>query len=199
MLRLSDTYIIDSSGNWLSSIGTGLQVNMSAARTPRDQHKRLAKMLGCLVASMTLGAAFLDWFQPNQPESETPRRQLIAQIRNAIHPSAEGSVPAEKWQVIRAVAAVAGDDTRVHFVVDRNGDWAPTPHWQNQKTIGESGVIRIGLRTEGQSGEITIPQWKAACQLRSNLQEMYRITLERFILSPSLRLPAEPKDASVLR
>ncbi|MBN2129065.1 MAG: hypothetical protein JW741_06185, partial [Sedimentisphaerales bacterium] len=64
---------------------------------------------------------------------------------------------------------------------------------------GESGVIRIGLRTEGQSGEITIAQWKAACQLRSNLQEMYRITLERFILSPSLRLPVEPKDASVVR
>lgn len=172
---------------------------MSAASKPRDQHKRLAKMLGCLVASMTLGAAFLDWFQPNQAGSETPRRQLIAQIRDAIHPTAEGGIPAEKWQVIRAVAALPGDGARVHFVVDRNGDWIATPFWQDQRMLGEAGVIRIGLLTEGKSGEVTIPQWKAACQLRSNLQEMYKITLERFIPSPSLRLPLEAGNVGVVR
>ncbi|HPD31919.1 MAG TPA: hypothetical protein PLL20_18145 [Phycisphaerae bacterium] len=146
---------------------------------------------------MTLGAAFLDWFQPNQPASETPRRQLIARIRSAIHPTAEGSTPVERWHVIRAVAA--SDNSGVHFIVDRDGSWTATPHWQNQKAIGEAGVIRIGLRTEGRTGEITVPQWQAACQLRNNLQEMYKITLERFIPSPGLRLPSGTGDTSMVR
>lgn len=148
---------------------------------------------------MTLGAAFLDWFQPNPPASETPRRQLIARIRSAIHPTAEGSVPTERWQVIRAVASSNGDNSSVHFIVNRDGTWIATSHWQNQQAIGEAGVIRIGLQTEGQTGEITVPQWQAACQLRNNLQEMYKITLERFIPSPGLRVPSGIGDASVVR
>jgi hypothetical protein len=151
-------------------------------------------MLGCLVASMTMGAALLDWVQPNHMDADTPRRQLIAQIRSSINSSAEGSTLADKWQTIRAVPVTAADQSRVHFVVDRDGNWSPTAHWKNQLPVSEAGVIRIGLRTMADSGEITNVQWGATCQLRNNLQEMYKITLERFIPSPNLRLPTESKD-----
>lgn len=154
----------------------------------------MAKMLGCLVASMTLGAVLLDWFQPNRPDAETPRRQLIAQIRNAIDPTAKGGTTTEKWQTIRALPLSPGEPARVHFTVDAEGRWTPTSLWKNQQPIGEPGVIRIGLQTSSGSGEITSAQWSATCQLRNNLQEMYKITRERFIPSPDLRLPNEPRD-----
>ena len=159
----------------------------------------MAKMLGCLVASMTIGAALLDWFQPNRVDADTPRRQLIAQIRDAINPAAGNSTPAEKWHTIRAVPMATGDAIRAHFLVDRDGTWDATTQWQSQKNVGESGVIRIGLKTPSGSCEITGAQWSSTCQLRNNLQEMYKITRERFVPSPSLRLPTDAKDKIAAR
>lgn len=156
-------------------------------------------MLGCLVASMTIGAAVLDWFEPKRPDASTPRRQLIAEIRKAIDPAAEGSTLTAKWQTIRAIPATGSDASRVHFLVDRDGQWSYTPFWQNQQPIGERGVIRIGLSTPAGNTEITNAQWGAACQLRNNLQEMYKITLEGFIVSPSLRLPTDSKEKGPAR
>ena len=154
----------------------------------------MAKMLGCLVASMTIGAAVLDWFEPKRPDASTPRRALIAEIRGAINPAAEGSTLTAKWQTIRAIPVTGSDASRVHCLVDRHGNRSFTPYWVNQQPIGERGVIRIGLSTPANSAEITKAQWATACQLRNNLQEMYKITLEGFIVSPSLQLPSESKD-----
>jgi len=159
----------------------------------------MAKMLGCLVASMTVGAALLDWFQPNRVDADTPRTQLIAQIRDAISPAASKTTPAEKWHTIRAVPMAAGDASRAHFLVNRDGTWDATAQWQAQKNVGEPGVIRIGLETPSGSGEVTGAQWSATCQLRNNLQEMYKITRERFVPSPNLRPPADAKDKIVSR
>lgn len=151
-------------------------------------------MLGCLVASMTIGAAVLDWVQPNRVEADTPRRQLIAQIQNSIHPSAaEGSTIAVHWRGIRAVPITANDPSRAHFVVDRNGKWDATEMWQDQKPVGEVGMIRIGLHAAPGSGEITTAQWTSTTKLRDNLREMYGIAKEGFILSPNLRFSAAPQ------
>jgi hypothetical protein len=158
----------------------------------------MAKMLGCLVASMTIGAAVLDGFEPKRPDTATPRRQLIAEIRKAIYPAAEGSTLTAKWRTIRAIPVASSDTSRVHFIVHRDGNWSYTPSWQNQEPIGERGVIRIGLSTPANSAEITTTQWGAACQLRNNLQEMYKITLEGFVLSPNLRLPNETRDERLI-
>jgi len=156
-------------------------------------------MLGCLVASMTVGAAVLDWFEPKRPDASTPRRALIAEIQGVINPAAEGGTLTAKWHTIRAIPVAGSDATRVHCLVDRNGKRFFTPYWVNQQPIGERGVIRIGLSTLADSTEITEAQWAEACHLRNNFQEMYKITLEGFIVSPSLRLPSDSKESKSTR
>jgi hypothetical protein len=171
---------------------------MSARRTSTDQHKRMARTLGCLVASMTIGAAVLDWFQPAHQAGATPRRQLIAQIREAIHQPAEGSALPQRWHAIRVDPQRGADRTAqapAHFVVDPDGHWSLTEHWNNQQPLGEEGVVRIGLRTPPNSNQITPVQWVETRQLIGSLQDMCHITRQGLILSKALALApdASPK------
>ena len=101
-----------------------------------DQHKRMTRTLACLVASMTIGAAFLDWMRPDSNSFPSRRIELIAR----------GSATSRLWQAIDVTSCPGGDvtsDMEAHFVIDRDGVSSHTRHWEAQQPLDAAAVVRI--------------------------------------------------------
>jgi len=189
-LRLSDTYskdcisIADGPAH-----GIGLQITEPAM----DGHRRMARTLACLVASMTLGAVVLDWFQPPRPAAPLTGTELIARhVRQAIQRSAQGSIVPHRWRAIRIDPWHLGSDSEaddIHFVIDRAGGCCLTEGWRVQKPLGPTGVVRIGLLASRQSNEITRSQKSAADDLIRVLQQECNIPGQKVDWDDTLAVP----------
>lgn len=136
-------------------------------------------MLGCLVASMTLGAAVLDWGQPDRPPSQRRALELIAQ----------GSTM-RQWDSIRVdpkhdVSLSAKD---AHFIVDAQGNCAATENWRGQRPLDRMPQIRIGLQAPLNSNQVTVSQWNGARELIDELQRVCKIS--RTVVDDTIALPA---------
>ena len=132
---------------------------------------------------MTIGAIVLDWFQPDRPIVGSSTLQLVARIQDAIQPSAQRNPSERPWQEIQIAPLNLADRADWHFIVEEDGQFAPTESWQTQRTVGDQGVVRIGLRTPDDSRRVTPKQWQETVQLVRSLQHMYDIPSQRTVPS----------------
>lgn len=148
-----------------------------------DRHRRMARTLGCLVASMTAGAAVLDWVQPDRPASQ----------RRAIELVASGSTITQQWDSIR-IDSFRNDSKKLsetHFFVDRQGNWQPTDCWVNQRKLGRASEVRIGLQSSAGSNIVTPSQVATTQELVSALQRACKIQA-RALWNDTIALPPAP-------
>lgn len=158
-----------------------------------DRHKRMAQTLGCLVASMTVGAIVLQWGQPaSAPTSPTQSVELIAS-------SIRGH-----WQAIHIDTPNRPDGQidplRTHFYVDRAGLLSVSKTWRDQTRVDGKQVIRIVLQPPERSNQIAAPQWETTCRLRDVLIERCRIDTRDVTVKDTLVIPdrgAEDNDTNL--
>ena len=152
----------------------------------------MARTLACLVASMTIGATVLDWFQPSPPAQNLPGRPLIAQLREAIHRPAQGDTVRPAWHTIR-IDLQEGDPqaqaAATHIILGHDGQLKLTENWRTQSPLGQEGVIRIGLDVADHANQVTPTQWQAAKDLIRSLRQMYEISGRRVVPNDTLTLP----------
>jgi hypothetical protein len=150
----------------------------------KDRQKRMAHMLGCLVASMTTCAILLHW---RQPKPERPlARPTIELIASSIK---------QPWQSIRIEPGRLDgqiDPERTHFFVDREGRCSWTPSWQTQSQLGQKGVVRIALQPSANTNKLTAAQWETTQRLMTVLREKCAIPNDRnhIVLDDRLAIPA---------
>jgi len=163
-----------------------------------DRHRRMARTLCCLVASMTLGATVLDWFQPTQQVNHRQSHQLIALLKNDIQPAqgnTQASQPQASWRtiLIYPYRPTANSPMEIfHFLVDEKGTITRTNHWKKQKMTDNRGIIRIAMLTNTDSNEITKSQWTATRELVICLQHTCNISDQQTIWDDTL-VPSPPQ------
>lgn len=136
----------------------------------------MARTLGSLVLSMTIGAAVLDWWQPNTVSAGRPATELMAR----------GGLTAREDQVVRFVPQRSGGAAQArnaHFFIDREGACYVTNPSQRQNV--PAGEIRVNLLAAANTNEIAAPQWDAARRLLGELQ----VPPHRVIVDDTLALP----------
>jgi len=126
----------------------------------------MTRTLACLVASMTVGATFLNWMKPARPTAASPGIELMA--RGPIESA---------WQGIDVAVCLPGDlpAANAHFLVYDNGDCTPTKHWQTQKNFGSEAKVRIALVASDSPEPITAVQRSNAMTLIRHLNDQYGI------------------------
>ncbi len=142
---------------------------------------RMEVTLGCLVASMTLGAAMLDWFQPNQPAAPWRTTELMARhIQAAIHPAGRPTPQSSSWNAIRFEPHPAGKREgldQFDIVIDREGNYVLTGNLKRESNSDQSkGVIRIGVLVPPTSNETNSAQSLTAAELTNVLREQCGIS-----------------------
>lgn len=163
---------------------------MGSSRSHRSQvaqamqhNRRMARTLGCLVASMTLGAALLDWVQPKRLPAATARTELMSVLR-------QGTTPGS-WRGIRLDSQVSSTDRApAHFLISPEGVAKSTELWQNQKSVGAEGIVRIGLLASDNSNQATNEQWSKAGELVQLLQHACSISSEQVHYDDMLAAPS---------
>lgn len=137
-----------------------------------NNHRRMARMLGALVASMTIGALCLDWMKP--AEIAVPKAPGIELM--ALGPTGRA------WEGIR-IRSLAQDPAAClqesHFVVYRNGNTVQTPSWEAQRVLGLSPVVEVTLLAGPGTRGLTSIQRTSASNLVRQLQQEYAIPSER--------------------
>lgn len=167
------------------SMGTP-KAHRSQALEAMQRNKRMARTLGCLVASMTLGAALLDWVQPKRaPVAVTSGTELMGILPR-------GTAPV-LWRGIQLDPQESGS-VKSHFLIDQQGRWSPTALWREQTQIGDEGVVRIGLLAVENSNQVTAEQVGMAYRLIRALQRECDIPGER-IHHDMLAVPEVPEPA----
>ncbi len=158
----------------------------SQALEAMQRNKRMARTLGCLVASMTLGAALLDWVQPRRlPVVTEGRTELMSIVR-------QGTAPA-LWKAIQLDPQAPGSGKNgSHFVISRDGRAFPTSRWENQEPVGSEGIVRISLIAAGNSNQVTSEQLGKARELIRALQHECSIASEQ-VHYDMLAVPAVPE------
>ncbi len=133
-----------------------------------DPHKRMTRTLACLVASMSIGAACLDWLRPDDVSGASRGIELIAR----------GAATAREWEAVR-VMTHDGDvndlDLRTHFVIDDQGYYQPTRGWERQRVLDATPTVRVVL-TVPASQHVTPAQRSAAESLINQLQSTLHIS-----------------------
>jgi hypothetical protein len=154
-----------------------------------DRHRRMAHTLGCLVASMTVGAILLHVVQP-KPD------------RPAAVPALELVAVTQEWQSIQVEPARPDgriDPAQTHFFVDRDGRCSDTETWRTQKHVGQPGIIHIAIQPTGNANKVTGAQWNTTKLLVGDLEQKCRIPNKRVILSKGLAPPAPARPQASAR
>lgn len=147
-----------------------------------DQHRRMTRTLFCLVASMTVGALFLDVMKPSR----------IAAPASGIELAGDRA-----WSSIAVdTAADLPAGPEAHFLIFPNGEHKRTAQWEGQQRLGHEAVIRIVIVEEdGQS--VTPAQRAKMSTLVRFLQERFSIA-DPHVQWPSVQRPAGPAGAGFL-
>jgi len=136
-----------------------------------DPHKRMTRTLACLVASMSLGAAFLDWLRPDDVSTPSRGIELIAR----------GAIPARTWLAIQVMTHTGEQrdlDLRTHFVIDPQGRLISTRSWERQRVLDDVPTVRVALVVPA-NRRVTAAQRSAAEDLISRLQEALDVSADR--------------------
>lgn len=152
----------------------------------KDRHRRMASTLGCLVASMSIGAILLHWVQPTPGRSVPPPELIARSIK-------------QPWQYVHIDATRADGQANLrntHFYVDRAGGWSYTETWAAQAQLGQKGVIHVALQAAPDSNQITPAQWNMTQRLLKVLLKECGIPGRHVFLSDALSIPAT-SDPSV--
>ena len=155
-----------------------------------QRNKRMARTLGCLVASMTLGAALLDWIQPTPAGSSaaTARTELTSLVQQGT--SAPGT-----WRSIQLDPEPPGKTpAHSHFVIGQDGQAFRTLLWQ-QQPAGAEGIVRIGLVASDNSNEVTPQQLSKAKELVLAIQHECSISSEQTHYGDTLAVHSVPPPA----
>lgn len=152
---------------------------MAKAKSPRtlakeamQRNKRMARTLGALVASMTFGAALLDWVQPKRVPAATARTELMSVLNKDTEPA--------DWRSIQLDPQSPGSAGKpAHFLIEPNGQAFSTELWQNQQPVGNEGIVRIGLIAPDNSNQVTPVQWSKAREVVGLLQRACAIGSEQ--------------------
>ncbi len=157
----------------------------SQALEAMQRNKRMARTLGCLVASMTMGAALLDWVQPKRvPTVAAAGTELMSIVPRGTSPVS--------WRGIQLDPQGPGAD-KSHFLIDRHGQWSPTSLWREQAQVGNEGMVRIGLLATN-SNQVTTEQIGMANRLIRALQRECEIANEQ-VHYDMLAVPGVPEPA----
>lgn len=131
-----------------------------------NHHRRMTRTLACLVASMTVGAVFLNWMKPIRPVGASPGIELMARG------------PIERaWEGIDVEVCLPSDrlTPKSHFLVYDNGDWRRTEHWLAQKPLGPKAMVCIALLAADGPESVTPDQRSTTLALIRELREQYGI------------------------
>lgn len=169
---------------------------MGSSKTHRGQamvamqhNKRMARTLGCLVASMTIGAALLDWVQPKPAHSTASiaGTELVGLVR-------QGALAPGTWRSIQLDPQPnERTSSRSHFVIGLDGQAVPTALWKQQRAAGDEGTVMIAVASDN-SNQVTPEQWTKADQLVRTLQNECRISREQ-IHCDLVAVPVVPAPA----
>ncbi len=171
---------------------------MGSAKSHRNQTKeamqhnrRMARTLGCLVASMTVGAALLDWVQPKRLPAASAQTELMSVLRQGTNPG--------NWRSIQLDPRSSGNDrTPAHFLISPEGKAVSTDLWESQQSVGTEGLVRIGLLASDNSNQVTREQWTKAQELVKLLQNACAISNEQ-IHADMLAVQSAPKSSPARR
>jgi hypothetical protein len=168
---------------------------------------RMAKVLGCLVGAMTLGAAGLMWVEPhtthlypdaagNGVGSYMLRAQSLADRPHWRGVLIEHCVP----EGASASGGTSGEPG-YHFIVDTDGLREVSELWGAQQDVsGRQGQICIGVQGHPRSADVSIQQWESLLSLLRSIQGRYRIDGPHIQLRchPSITTPALRQQAAQL-
>ncbi len=150
-----------------------------------DQRTRMFRVLACLVCSMTGGAAFLGWLEPDIDlvQDDLSERECRSRAQLAVANCSE-PVPTWKSATIIPVSdpnsslslAATRQSSGVHFLITSSGEVIADPTWKQQKSLQETGTIRIGMCTSGKDGNLRRSQYYG---LKSLLAELDRVMSNR--------------------
>lgn len=160
-----------------------------------DRQRRMRRTLLCLVVSMTVGAAFLDWIQPARSAPQASGTELIGRLTSSLRPPV--GTGKHQWQsiYIDAQPGSVGDRQRepgnssCHLIIDRGGRWSVPRDPASGQSPGTENVFRIGLLTPAHSNEITPAQWSAARELVYLLQAEWNLPGRNILVADTLAVP----------
>ena len=167
-----------------------------------DRHRRIARTLFCLVATMTLGAAILDWVQPAYQVKHKQSHQLVALLTKAINRPSEAANIQNQWQEIQIhlQSPESGPQPhKPHFLIDRKGNMSATENWRIQKQSPTPGVIRIGILCPSNVKHMTKPQANTMQKLVIGLQQLCKIRSSGIIFSKNLDLSTQGPMSETVR
>lgn len=178
-----------------------------------DPRTRLAGFLGCLVASMTFGAAVLLWIEPVglDPTQPVVRLASLEEIHADVT-ATESPVRPGRWTGIRFAQHVV-DRSRTlaartdrtdaagrqpyHFLVDLTGRIFPTESWRTQQGSGQAtGAIRVVLTHREANEEVSPAQDEALRRLIETLRSTCDIPAEQVErVTESVLLSGDPEGS----
>lgn len=152
---------------------------------------RMEVTLGCLVASMTLGAAVLDWSQPNGAyRSLSPTELTALHLKDKIDRSMESQAQAGQWSSIYIGPRADTQSSPVadcHIVIERDGQCAVSDDFiKGQSLPGYQGQVRIGMVVSGRDTQASSSQIQVAERLVHILKKKCAISDHQIELDRSL-------------
>jgi len=134
-------------------------------------HARLVKTLGSLVIAMTTTSALLGWIDPSPsaPESVPSYESMLAPARGVV--GDDVSIRLDQWASVGVVPGPASTPNRLvatanrvasHFVVDLDGRFTRTPHWERQQHLPDApSSVTIEVECAAEGRPMTRAQWYA--------------------------------------
>lgn len=135
-----------------------------------NAQSRMAKTLGCLVGSMTVGALILHWIQPAAPPfgSDYAFRLIAREVKGSVE--AQPAPDSPSW---RAVEIAAGAPTEPsHFRITRAGQLTMNEAWRRQSGI-EVGTIRVIVDPPAHAESVSAQQIDTLHALLTELRRAY--------------------------
>lgn len=150
-----------------------------------DNQCRMRRVLGVLVAAMTVGAFFLASMMP--AKSIITNTTLMARLDGK---DSKNELRQSPWRAIQV--SPQSMEQRInpedaHFLVYRNGDWERTVNWYSQRSLDPEPVVKIGLPAN--ANKVTPAQHATTLKLIHELQRACGISEGQIRWDRRLTLP----------
>jgi len=139
---------------------------------------RMAKVLGCLVAAMTFGAAGLMWVEPHTTHLYP---DTAGNGGGSYMLRAQSAADRAHWRGVLIEHCVPDGGAPSgrqghHFVVNADGHREVSKLWSAQQDVpGQQRLICIGVEAHPRSPDVSIQQWESLLSLLRGIQDRYRI------------------------